>query len=71
MVPSTSATSEDPVSRSPVGKYVSEGDIKRTDDGPSVVGGTHLGNVKQSDDGPSVVGITQCDMRYAEVVSKC
>ena len=28
----------------PVGKHVSEGDVKRTDDGLSVVGGTQLGN---------------------------
>ena len=53
-----------------VGKDVSEGYVKRADDGPSVVGGTHLGNVKGSDDGTSVVGITQRDMSYAEVVSK-
>ena len=38
-----------------VGKYVSKGDIKRADDGPSVIRGTQLGNVKQSDDGTSVV----------------
>ena len=54
----------------PVEKYVSEGDVKRTDDGPSVVGGPHLGNVKRSDDGPSVVGSIHFDMSYAEVVSK-
>ena len=28
-----------------VGKDVSEGDVKRADDGPSVVGGTQLGNI--------------------------
>ena len=55
---------------SPVGKYFSEGDVKRTDDGLSVAGGTQLENVKWSDDGPSVVGSTQRDMSYAEVVSK-
>ena len=53
-----------------VGKYVSEGDVKWTDDGPYAIGGTQLGNVKRSDDGPSVVGSTQRDMSYAEVVSK-
>ena len=53
-----------------VGKDVSKGDVKRTDEGPSVVGGTQLGNVKRSDDGPSVVGSTQRDISYAEVVSK-
>ena len=53
-----------------IGKDVSKGDVKRTDAGPSVVGGTHLGNVKRSDDGPSVIGSTHRDMSYAEVVSK-
>ena len=53
-----------------VGKDVSEGGIKSTDDGPSVVGGTQLGNVKRSDDGPSIIGSTQRNMSYAEVVSK-
>ena len=53
-----------------VGKYVSKGDVERTDDGPFEVGGTQLRNVKWSDDGPSVVGSTYRDMSYAEVVSK-
>ena len=53
-----------------VGKYVSEGDVKRIDDGPSVVGETQPGNVKRSDNDPSVVGSTQRDMSYAEVASK-
>ena len=52
------------------GKDVFEGDVKRSDDGPPVVGGTQPGNVKRSDDGPSVVGSTHRDMSYAEVVSK-
>ena len=56
--------------RERVEKYVSEGDVKRTDDDASVVGGTHLGKVKRFNDGPSVVGSTHCDMSYAEVVSK-
>ena len=53
-----------------VGKDVSEGDVKRTDDGLSIVGSTYIGNVKWSDDGPSVVGSTHRDMSYTEVVSK-
>ena len=53
-----------------VEKDVSERDVKNTDNGPSVIGGTQLGNVKRSDDGPSVVGGTHRDMSYAEVVSK-
>ena len=53
-----------------VKKDVSEGDVKNTDDGPSIVGGTQLGNVTRSDDVPSVVGSTQCNMVYVEVVSK-
>ena len=52
------------------GKDVSEGDVKHTDDSPSVVGGTQLGNVKRSADGPSVVGSTQRNMSYAEDVSR-
>ena len=51
-------------------KYVSEGDVKQADDGPSILGVTNLGNDKQSDDGTSVVGITQRDISYAEVASK-
>ena len=51
-------------------KDVSEGDVKRTDDGTSVVGGTQLGKIKWSDDGLSVVGSTQRNMSDAEVVSK-
>ena len=61
---------EDSSYQESVGKYFSEGDVKRTDDGPSVVGGTHLGNIKRSDDGSFVVGSTHRDMSYAEVVSK-
>ena len=70
MGPITSATSKDPGSRSPVGKDVSEGDVKRTDDGPSVVGGKQLGNVKRYDESPSVVVSTHRNMSYAEFVSK-
>ena len=51
-------------------KDVSKGDVKRTDDGLYVIGGTQIRNVKRSDDSPSVVGNTQRDMSYAEVVSK-
>ena len=58
------------ISMHDVEKYVSEGYVKRTDDGLSVVGGTHLGNVKWSDDGLSVVGITQRNMSYSEIASK-
>ena len=53
-----------------VGKYISKGDVKRTDDGQSIVGGTQLGNVKRYDEVPSVVESTQRDMSYAEVMSK-
>ena len=55
--------------RSVLENIFSEVDVKGTDDGPSIVGGTQLGNVKQSDDGLSVVGSTQRDMSYSEVVS--
>ena len=55
--------------QAPIVKDVLEGDVKRTDDGLSIVGGTQLGNVKRSDDGPSVVGSTHRDMSYTEVVS--
>ena len=55
---------------STVGKYVSEENVKRSDDGQSVVGGTQIGNVKRSDEGPSVVGSAQRGMSYAEAVSK-
>ena len=61
---------EDLSSQECVGKDVSEGNFKRSDDGPSVVGGTQIGNVKRSDDGPSVVGSAQRGMSYAEAVSK-
>ena len=53
-----------------VGKDVSEGDVKRNDDGLSVIGGTQLGNIKRYDDGPFVVGSTQHDMSYSDFVSK-
>ena len=53
-----------------VGKYVSDRDIKRNDDGLSIIGGPQIGNVKRSDDGLSVVVSTHHDMSYAEVVSK-
>ena len=53
-----------------VGKDVSEGDVKRAYDGPSIVGGTQLGNNKPHIDILSVVGSIQIDMSYAEVVNK-
>ena len=52
------------------GKDVYGGKIKRSDDGPSILGGTQLGNIKRSDDGPSVVGSAQHGMSYAKDVSK-
>ena len=51
-------------------KDVSKGDVKRTDDGLYVIGGTQIRNVKRSDDSPSIVESTQLGIRYANVVSK-
>ena len=52
-----------------VEKDVSKENIKRSDNGLSVVRDTQLRNVKHSDDSPSFIGSAQRGMSYAEAMS--
>ena len=61
---------KDSSSQDRVGIDVSKGEVKRSDDGLYVIGGTQIGKNKRSGDSPSFVGSTQRGMSYAEALSK-